>query len=152
MPRDRRRALRWPFRLFLLVASACIALLLLSLRKAVVVGLSGYGLILTDGGVWVIHRPDFERPEFATTDADARLDWWPPFAVTRSWWRGNPAWSLDARLWFVGAIGLAGAGVCALAPRLTATRRRRAGRCPWCAFDLSGTPASAPCPECGRAR
>jgi hypothetical protein len=118
----------------------------------VVIGLSGYGLLFTDGGVWIMHRGDFEHREFATTDADGRLDWWPPCAFTRLWWRGQSAWAFDARLWFLATLNLAGAGTCALAPRLIAVRRRRAGRCPCCGFDLAATPSPAPCPECGQAR
>ncbi len=29
-------------------------------------------------------------------------------------------------------------------------RRRRAGRCPACAYDLRGLPPGTPCPECGK--
>lgn len=151
-PRSRQCPLRWPLRLFLVGAAVCAVLLLVSLRKAVVIGLSGYGVLLTDGGVWVMHRGDFEYREWATTDTEGRLEWWPPYAFTRTYWRASPAWAFDVRLWFLGAVCLAGAGVCVLGPRIAAARRRRAGRCATCGFDLSATPAPAPCPECGCTR
>lgn len=39
-----------------------------------------------------------------------------------------------------------------LVPMFVRTWRRRRGLCPACAYDLRGTPAGAPCPECGAPR
>jgi hypothetical protein len=110
MPRPHRRPFRWPFRLALIAAAICIVLFAISLRKTVIIGLSGYGFMLTDGGVWLIHRSDFQHREFATTDAGGHLDWWPPCGFLRSQVFVRPGWSIDARLWFLAAANLAAAG------------------------------------------
>ncbi len=63
---------------------------------------------------------------------------------------GVYSWSGPGMLLFAGA--LAPAALLVAWPSLRARRRRKAGVCPKCAYDLSGLDASAPCPECGALR
>lgn len=126
-----------------------------------------YRLWLTRGELVV----DWISPSLDQTDAvvrndpNASLSWWyerDPKPISwrqaeslksRLWWGLGIAW-FDSAKWVVFLqiwpisilLFTAGAFVWASARR---ARRAGRGRCLACEHDLTGLPASAPCPECG---
>lgn len=89
----------------------------------------------------------FRTPQFS------RLRWWPSTGrlifIKRAPLAGSTwLFGLEVPLWIPTAIFLAPVVVSAL--RLRRIRRLGASaRCSTCGYDLSATPAGAPCPECG---
>lgn len=82
------------------------------------------------------------RSRLAWTTPDA-----PEFrqAYLVSWYRSPTMTSVRFMLWpWIPAAGLPGWLL------LRRAKRPQPNTCPACRYDLSATPASAPCPECGR--
>ena len=96
-----------------------------------------------DGCIWggcphwmgeTMGLPGIRRPWYDS------LGWWPDFWASERWWAGRlPLWMPATGSLLVLSAGL-----------LTCWRERawtRQGRCPSCAYDLTGI--TGPCPECG---
>jgi hypothetical protein len=73
---------------------------------------------------------------------DQTWNWRPLFQTWES------AFHIILPLW-IPFVALAAPGVPLWTVHIRRRLRKRAGKCPMCAYDLKGLPEAAACPECG---
>lgn len=134
----------------LIAAAAVFAALSVASRWSdVFVGVREHAIFITEGGVWLMRRPDVKRFEHYFSTPEPKWHWWPPAGYTRGIRNSH---ALDIRLWVPPLACLVGAGGLQVLAARRRRARERAGVCARCGYDRRSIDASLPCPECGEAR
>lgn len=133
------------------LTSAAVVLAILAVASRwsdVFVGVREHAIFITEGGIWLMRRPDVTRFEHYFSTPEPKWHWWPPAGYTRGLRNSH---AIDIRLWVPPLVCLIGAGLLHAGAVRRRCSRRQAGACAGCGYDRRSIDPAAPCPECGEA-